>query len=61
MTKGKFSTSPQGRYLEDYVEGDIHEFGPVAIAEDEIVQFGRTFDPQLFHTEPIAPVRWEEN
>lgn len=54
MTKGKFSTSPQERYLEDYVEGDVHELGPVTITEDEIVQFGKMFDPQLFHTDPIG-------
>jgi acyl dehydratase len=52
MRNGKFSTSPQERYLEDYVEGDIHEFGPVTITEGEIVQFGKTFDPQVFHTDP---------
>ncbi len=54
MKKGKFSTRREDRYLEDYVEGDVHEFGPVAITEDEIVEFGRQFDPQLFHTDPIG-------
>jgi acyl dehydratase len=52
MSKGKFSTTPQERYLEDYVEGAVHEFGPTTITEDEIVQFGKKFDPQLFHTDP---------
>ena len=52
MNKGNFSTATQERYLEDYVEGTIHEFGPVTITEDEIVQFGKKFDPQLFHTDP---------
>jgi hypothetical protein len=28
MSNGSFSTTPQERYLEDYVEGTIHEFGP---------------------------------
>ena len=51
MSNGSFSTTPQERYLEDYVEGTIHEFGPVTITEDEIVQFGKKFDPQLFHTD----------
>ena len=41
MSKGKFSTTPQERYLEDYVEGAVHEFGPITITEDEIVQFGK--------------------
>ena len=53
MNKGSFSTTPQERYLEDYVEGTVHEFGPVMITEEEIVQFGKKFDPQLFHTDPV--------
>ena len=52
MSKNNFSTTPQERYLEDYVEGAIHEFGPITITEDEIVQFGKKFDPQLFHMDP---------
>ena len=52
MSKGNFSTAPQERYLEDYVEGAVHEFGPVTITAAEIVQFGKKFDPQAFHTEP---------
>lgn len=54
MSEGKFNTTPQERYLEDYIEGAVHEFGPLTITEDEIVRFGRQFDPQLFHTDPIA-------
>jgi len=54
MNNGKFITTREDRYLEDYVEGDVHEFGPVTITEDEIVKFGNRFDPQLFHTDPIG-------
>ena len=52
MSEGSFSTTPQERYLEDYVEGSVHEFGPATITENEIVQFGKKFDPQFFHTDP---------
>jgi acyl dehydratase len=52
MNNGHFSTAPQERYLEDYVVGAVHEFGPVIVSEDEIVRFGRRFDPQVFHTDP---------
>ncbi len=52
MSKGTFSTTTQERYLEDFVEGSIHAFGPVTISEDEIIQFGKSFDPQIFHTDP---------
>jgi acyl dehydratase len=54
MSKGYFSTTLQERCLEDYVEGDVHEFGPVTITEAEIVRFGKEFDPQLFHTDPAG-------
>jgi acyl dehydratase len=54
MSKGVFSNTTHDRYLEDFVEGDVHEFGPITITEDEIVRFGRQFDPQLFHTDPEA-------
>lgn len=52
MNSDSFSIPPQERYLEDYVEGTIHEFGPVTVTQDEIIQFGKKFDPQLFHTDP---------
>jgi acyl dehydratase len=52
MSEGIFKTTPQDRYLEDYVEGSVHEFGPVSVTEDEIIQFSKKFDPQLFHTDP---------
>ncbi|CAB1060273.1 Acyl dehydratase [Olavius sp. associated proteobacterium Delta 1] len=54
MSNGVFITTAHDRYLEDFVEGDVHEFGPLAISEDEIVRFGKQFDPQLFHTNPEA-------
>ena len=52
MSDGQFSSAPQDRYLEDYVEGAVHVFGPVTITEEEIVRFGEQFDPQIFHTDP---------
>lgn len=53
MTKTTFTTTTEDRYLEDYVEGDIHEFGPITITEGDIIEFGRKFDPQVFHTDPV--------
>ncbi len=52
MNKSNFSSPPQERYLEDYVVGDVHEFGPVTVTQEEIIQSGRKFDPQIFHTDP---------
>ena len=45
------------RYFEDYVEGDIHRFGTIAVGADEVVAFANQFDPQTFHTDPEAAKR----
>jgi acyl dehydratase len=42
------------RYFEDYVEGDVHCFGTIAVNADEIVAFAKQFDPQTLHTNPEA-------
>jgi acyl dehydratase len=42
------------RYLEDYVEGDVHEFGSISVEADEVVAFARRFDPQAMHTDHEA-------
>jgi acyl dehydratase len=42
------------RYFEDYVEGDVHRFGTIAVGADEIVAFAKQFDPQTLHTDPEA-------
>jgi acyl dehydratase len=47
-----FQSDKDGRWFEDYAPGDIYEFGPVVIEEAEILDFGRRYDPQPFHTDP---------
>ena len=42
------------RYFEDYIEGDVHCFGTIAVEADEIVDFANRFDPQTLHTDPEA-------
>jgi acyl dehydratase len=54
MESSEFLVSIQRRYFEDYVAGTIHEFGTITVEEDEIIAFGRRFDPQVFHTDPAA-------
>ncbi len=49
-----FTTPIQDRYFEDYVPGDVHEFGSIAVEEDEMIGFARRFDPKPFHTDPVA-------
>jgi acyl dehydratase len=42
------------RYLDDYVAGEVHELGSFVVDERELVEFGRRFDPQAFHSDPDA-------
>ena len=49
-----FSRSIADRYFEDYLEGDVHRFGPIAVEEEEVVSFAKRFDPQAMHTDPEA-------
>ncbi len=47
-----FSHPITDRYFEDYLEGDVHRFGTIAVEEDEVLSFARRFDPQAMHTDP---------
>ncbi len=42
------------RYFEDFRAGETIELGEVQIDAEEIVAFGRQFDPQPFHVDPEA-------
>jgi len=49
-----FAHAIDDRYFEDYVEGDVHRFGSIAVEADEMVAFAKRFDPQPFHSDPEA-------
>jgi len=57
MTSARFPTPIDDRYFEDYVPGAVHEFGEVSVSAEEIVDFGKRFDPQDFHTDPVAAAK----
>ena len=42
------------RWFEDYPVGSTGEYGPIPVAEDDVVDFGRRFDPQPFHVDAEA-------
>ncbi|CCG03451.1 MaoC family dehydratase [Blastococcus saxobsidens] len=42
------------RWFEDYVVGTTTEHGSIRVDEDEVLDFGRRFDPQPFHIDPDA-------
>ena len=41
-------------FFEDFTPGDVIELGTYEMTEAEIIDFGRRFDPQYFHTDPQA-------
>ena len=41
-------------YLEDFEPGSVHAAGSVQLSEQEILEFGRRYDPQVFHIDPEA-------
>ena len=45
------------RYFEDYVEGDVHHLGTIAVEADEMIAYAKRFDPQVMHTDPEAAKR----
>jgi acyl dehydratase len=46
-------TNPD-RFLEDVPVGEVSTGGPIVVTEEEIIAFGVAYDPQPFHTDPIA-------
>lgn len=52
MSTSTFTTPVEKRYFEDYVSGSVHEFGSIAVEQNEVIAFGQRFDPQVFHTDP---------
>jgi acyl dehydratase len=42
------------RWFEDYAVGMTAEYGSIGVDEDEVVDFGRRYDPQPFHVDREA-------
>ncbi len=42
------------RYYEDLVIGEVVRSSAVALNEQEIIEFANKYDPQYFHTDPVA-------
>jgi acyl dehydratase len=51
MATPDFPTRIDQRYFEDYAPGLVVEYGSLALDADEIVAFGRRYDPQVFHVD----------
>ena len=46
--------APRTRYLEDFRVGEEVPLGSFTLTEADIIDFGQRFDPQPFHTDPLA-------
>jgi acyl dehydratase len=53
------SASPEHRWFEDYEPGSVYELGSIRVTEEEVLEFGRRFDPQVFHTDPETAAQTE--
>lgn len=42
------------KYFEDFVLGEIEKVGEHQLTQEDIIAFGRKWDPQFFHTDPEA-------
>lgn len=51
MSNSGFAVPVENRYFEDYVAGSVHEFGSIAVEEEEVITFGRRFVPLPYHTD----------
>ena len=52
MNNSTFTVPVEKRYFEDYITGTVHEYGSIAVEQEEIISFAERFDPQVFHTDP---------
>lgn len=48
------STSERAYYLEDFEPGVGYMSPPRTMSEEEAIGFARRYDPQYFHTDPVA-------
>ena len=54
MNSSVFAHPAEDRYFEDYLPGDVHEFGSVAVDEAEVLEFGRRYVPLSYHVDKEA-------
>jgi acyl dehydratase len=45
------------RHFEDYPVGSVAQYGPIVVDEAEVIEFGRRYDPQDFHADPVKAAK----
>ena len=46
--------APKDRYFEDYLVGEVMQYGQYRITAEEIIEFASRYDPQPFHLDEQA-------
>jgi acyl dehydratase len=54
LNPSDFAVPVTDRYFDDYVSGEVFEYGQIPVTAEEIVEFARRFDPQDMHVDPEA-------
>ena len=49
-----FMNDDELKYFEDFVPGEVEKVGEHHLTQEEIIEFGRKWDPQSFHIDPVA-------
>jgi len=44
------------RHFEDFSPGQVFELPDVAVSREDIIEFSRQFDPQIFHLQDETPI-----
>jgi acyl dehydratase len=47
------------RWFEDYVPGEVYEYGSITLDAADIIEFAGRWDPQPMHTDPQAAAQGE--
>jgi acyl dehydratase len=54
MNGSLLDLNAEERFFEDHVAGSVYKFGFAKVEESEIIEFAQRYNPQPFHTDPVA-------
>jgi len=52
--ENNFKNAPDNRYFEDYIPGEVYEFGAIPVDEEEVIEFGKRYVPLSYHVDKEA-------
>ena len=51
LSESDFAVGAAARSFEDYLPGEVYEYGYASVSEAEIIAFAERFDPQPIHVD----------